>query len=281
MLKASVVAGVIMAGGRGRRANDPEKCLWPLCGIPLLFRVAGALAQVAEELIVLTTKNHTRIAKYAEAWGIKVVYTPGEGYERDVQFAVKFAPAFIASCDLANLKPGHLEALANNAVFTTAVTKGGYPGLSYLPTPDMEKWSVVELGDLYDVDTPEDFEKAERECPTAYPLNADPNLLKPHEEVLEFRKYEVVKPIAVDYKTGVILDGHHRYAFLKNFKAVPVLLFDYDVIETNIDKRVILQAAYSGRLLPPKTTWHTYRGRHISQIPTIDVPIAKLLKSQL
>ncbi|MEM1733954.1 MAG: NTP transferase domain-containing protein, partial [Pyrobaculum sp.] len=34
---------VILAGGGGTRINNPEKCLMPVWGVPILFRVVGAL----------------------------------------------------------------------------------------------------------------------------------------------------------------------------------------------------------------------------------------------
>jgi hypothetical protein len=83
------------------------------------------------------------------------------------------------------------------------------------------------------------IEEAERLCPAAYPLYVDPAALKPHEEVLEERSYAVVHPIAADYKTAVVLDGRHGLRLLRR-----------------------------AGLFQPKTTWHTYRGRHVSQIPT-------------
>ena len=274
----SVLTAVIMAGGRGRRAGDPEKCMWPLCGVPLLFRVAGALAQVAAKVVVLTTPAHRRVAKYAAEWGLEVVYTPGEGYEKDFLHAARLAPAVVAACDLANLSPGHVERLLAYETFATAVSQGGYPGLSYLPTPRLDRWADVDVGALFDVDTPEDLERAEEECPVAYPLYVPTSKLRPHEDVLEERPYQRVWPIAVDYKTGVILDGHHRFAFLKKLGVAPVLLFDYDVVDVNVDKRAVVEAAATGRLMPPKTTWHTYRRRHISQIPTVEVPVDYLTR---
>ncbi|KUO83738.1 MAG: cobalamin biosynthesis protein CobY, partial [Pyrobaculum sp. JCHS_4] len=260
-----MLTGVILAGGRGERFGDPEKCLAPVCGVPLLFRVAGALAQVVDKLYVATTPRHKRVAEAAARWGIDVIHTPGLGYEQDFARLAAYAPAVVTACDIADLTPSHVLKLTAEEVFATATSGGEYVGLSYLPTPDLSRWVDVEVGLLRDVDTRGDLEEAERLCPVAYPLYVDPAALKPHEEVLEERSYAVVHPIAVDYKTAVVLDGHHRLRFLLRVGLpAPVLLFDYDVVDVNVDKGEVVRRAYAGDLFPPKTTWHTYRGRHVS-----------------
>ncbi len=271
------LSAVIMAGGMGRRFGNPQKCLAPICGVPLLFRVAGALAQIADRIYVATTPRHGEVIKAAEKWGLQVIATPGLGYERDILHVVHLAPVVVAACDIANLAPPHVEALLGQKIFTTALSRGEPVGLSYIPNTDLERWTSVEVGRLVDVDTAEDLAEAEGLCPAAYPLYVDPEWLKPHEDVIEERVYEVVRPIAVDYRTGVILDGHHRHRFLKRARLpAPVLLFDYAVVDVNVDKGEVLDRAARGVVYPPKSTWHTYRGRHISEIPTVEVPVSEL-----
>jgi len=272
-----VITGIILAGGRGERFGDPEKCLAPVCGVPLLFRVAGALAQVVDKVYVATTPRHKRVAEAAARWGIDVIHTPGLGYEQDFARLAAYAPAVVAACDIADLTPSHVLKLMTAEVFATATSGGEYVGLSYLPTPDLSRWVDVEVGPLRDVDTRGDLAEAERLCPVAYPLYVDPAALKPHEEVLEERSYAEVHPIVVDYKTAVVLDGHHRLRFLlRAGLPAPVLLFDYDVVDVNVDKCEVVRRAYAGDLFPPKTTWHTYRGRHISQIPAAPAGVEEL-----
>jgi GTP:adenosylcobinamide-phosphate guanylyltransferase len=272
-----VITGIILAGGRGERFGDPEKCLAPVCGVPLLFRVAGALAQVVDKLYVATTPRHKRVAEAAARWGIDVIHTPGLGYEQDFARLAAYAPAVVTACDIADLTPSHVLKLTAAEVFATATSGGEYVGLSYLPTPDLSRWVEVEVGPLRDVDTRGDLEEAERLCPTAYPLYVDPAALKPHEEVLEERSYATVHPIAVDYKTAVVLDGHHRLRFLlRAGLPAPVLLLDYDMVDVNVDKGEVVRRAYAGDLFPPKTTWHTYRGRHVSEIPAAPAEVEEL-----
>ena len=111
-----------------------------------------------------------------------------------------------------------------------------------------------------------------------------------HEEIdlvhLEELKAEIIsdgylrKSLAVDYKTMVILDGHHRYNILKRLgcSRVPVSFFDYDspliVVEPGplglpVSKDIVREAGLKRRKLPPKSTYHmviTDSGRvHLSE----------------
>ncbi|PUA33000.1 MAG: hypothetical protein B9J98_02670 [Candidatus Terraquivivens tikiterensis] len=98
-----------------------------------------------------------------------------------------------------------------------------------------------------------------------------------HEEIdpvhLEELRAEIVsdgylkKSLAVDYKTMVILDGHHRYNILKGLgcSKVPVSFFDYDspliLVEPgplglSVSKDVVREAGLKRRKLPPKSSYH-------------------------
>ncbi len=127
-------------------------------------------------------------------------------------------------------------------------------------------------------------------------------VLKEHEEIrpeyLEQLKNEIQSdgilkmPIAVDKKTYIILDGHHRLHALKKIgcKRIPVILFDYQSPEIevipwregeNITKEMIIQTALAGRRMPPKTSKHMIiiKGelKHISILEKdIDIPLEEL-----
>ncbi len=126
--------------------------------------------------------------------------------------------------------------------------------------------------------------------------------LKEHEEIrpdyLEQLKNEILSdgilkmPIAVDKKTYIILDGHHRLHALKKIgcKKIPVILFDYqspniEVIpwreDEKITKEMIIQTALAGGRMPPKTSKHMIliKGelKHISILEKdINIPLEKL-----
>lgn len=73
-----------------------------------------------------------------------------------------------------------------------------------------------------------------------------------------------IPAIIVDYKTNVIIDGHHRLSVLKklNIKTIPVVYIDYD--DDNIivhptkttTKEEVRHAGVSGNFLEPKSTQH-------------------------
>jgi hypothetical protein len=126
--------------------------------------------------------------------------------------------------------------------------------------------------------------------------------LKEHEEIrpdyLEELKNEILSdgilkmPIAVDKKTYIILDGHHRLHALKKIgcKRIPVILFDYQSPEIEVlphregetvTKEMIIQTALKGRRMPPKTSKHMImiegELKHISILETvINVPLEEL-----
>ena len=126
--------------------------------------------------------------------------------------------------------------------------------------------------------------------------------LKEHEEIrpdyLEELKNEILSdgilkmPIAVDKKTYIILDGHHRLHVLKKIgcRKIPVIFFDYqspniEVIpwreDENITKEMIIETALAGKRMPPKTSKHMIliKGelKHISILEKeINIPLEKL-----
>ena len=89
------------------------------------------------------------------------------------------------------------------------------------------------------------------------------------------------KPIAVDINTDVILDGHHRIEALKllGCSTIPVLFVDYNSPKIGVkrayygeelSKQKVIDAAFKGELLPPKSTWHYFKNSnkidHISKL---------------
>lgn len=103
--------------------------------------------------------------------------------------------------------------------------------------------------------------------------------LKSHEEIrpelLEKLVQEIKtdgylrKPVLVEDRYFVILDGHHRFEALKKLgcKRVPCYVVDYfdeaiylttwpGAKHTNVKKQDVLKMAADGKLYPPKTTRH-------------------------
>jgi len=265
---------VVLAGGRGSRMGRPEKCLLPVGAVPLLLRVVAALIWAGfDEVLVATTRRHPGVAWLAKTWGLAVDYTEGLGYGPDLAYlAERYAPALFVSCDLANLTPSHVEPLLDRPHMVTAVAGGQYVGLTWVPSSDMSKWEEVEVPPLMNINTWHDYEKVEADPPPAYPLPVDPHTLKPHEDVLSAVAAGET-PIAVEAWTCTVLDGHHRLnKARKEGRPILALPVDYRAVEVNLPKMEVLARAAAGLLYPPKTTWHTYRGIHISQIATAQPP---------
>jgi hypothetical protein len=106
----------------------------------------------------------------------------------------------------------------------------------------------------------------------------------------------IKKAIAVDAKTGVVLDGVHRLDALKALGCarVPASLIDYsskDIVVYSKDrkslfpKELVIKAAIKGPKLPPKTTRHMVKEKdgtlvHISKLEQeISVPLATLMQT--
>lgn len=106
------------------------------------------------------------------------------------------------------------------------------------------------------------------------------NRLKPHEHIRPWHALTVLiriifskhftTPLLIDYRTGTILDGHHRYWSAKKIglKNIPCYCVDYlndkniavyprrkDIIVT---KKHIIGMAIAGKKFPYKTTRHEY-----------------------
>lgn len=123
--------------------------------------------------------------------------------------------------------------------------------------------------------------------------------LKAHERVDEMRlkalKDEIwfdgiiKKPIVVDEKTNVIIDGHHRVEALRliGCRKIPVCYVDYSCSRIGLEstakgveitKEKVLEAALNNNPFEPKSTWHYIKFpktvKHISCIQKrVDIPL--------
>ena len=93
------------------------------------------------------------------------------------------------------------------------------------------------------------------------------------------------RPLAVDYRTRIVLDGVHRLNFLKRceFECEKVPVYSMDFLSDQIvvfsadhtklmHKDDVIEAALSGKKLPPRTTWHMIRmaNGHLEHISVIE-----------
>lgn len=275
------ITGIILAGGKGSRFNDPNKCLRPVCGVPMILRVAAALQPYASRIVVATTKAHGPTAWLAELWGLEVLYMEGLGYERDFARLLGYAPAVVAACDLPFLAPNHIAELISRPLMTSVIGADGYVGLTWLPSSDTSSWSDLTASYLRDVDTKEDWLSfAECDEPT-YPLVVEAKTLLPHEDTeaaLDLGRK--VRPIVVDAWTCSVLDGHHRLkALLERGMPAPVVPMDYSRVDVTdgagreLSKLEVISAASRGVKLGVRTTRHHYNGVHVSKLKHVDVDI--------
>lgn len=100
------------------------------------------------------------------------------------------------------------------------------------------------------------------------------------------------RPIVVDEKTNVVLDGHHRIEALRllGCSKIPVCYVNYECEkigvkstykDLEITKPKVVEAALRGDPFPPKSTWHyitfSKRMKHISYIQKrVDIPLENL-----
>lgn len=102
-----------MCGGRGTRLGGAvEKPLVPVCGVPMVERVAGALRWSRVDAVhAAVSPNAPETAEYVREMGLSVIETPGEGYVADLTAALDSVgrPAVTVAADLPLLAPEHVD----------------------------------------------------------------------------------------------------------------------------------------------------------------------------
>jgi len=76
---------LIMAGGKGTRFGDAEKCMSAVNGIPVLENLLNQVSKIAKSITVSTTIRHVKTVELCISRGIQVVYTDGNDYVRDLR----------------------------------------------------------------------------------------------------------------------------------------------------------------------------------------------------
>ncbi len=86
------VTALIMAGGRGARMTlHEEKHLLKVGGKPMIEAVLEALrdSEEIDKIVVAVSKHTPETARFVERLPVEVLKTPGEGYVRDMEYAVR------------------------------------------------------------------------------------------------------------------------------------------------------------------------------------------------
>lgn len=75
---------LIMAGGKGTRFGDPEKCMWKINGKIILEDLIDSLATLSHFITVSTTSNHKKTIEFCRSKHISTIITEGKSYTDDL-----------------------------------------------------------------------------------------------------------------------------------------------------------------------------------------------------
>jgi molybdopterin-guanine dinucleotide biosynthesis protein A len=109
------VSGVILAGGKSRRMGGAPKALIPFDGTPLIQRIAGTLAAVLPDCLVVT--NTPELYAFLGRPMVADVFPDG-GSLGGIYSGLRAAPgdaALCVACDMPFLSPGLVGYLAGRA----------------------------------------------------------------------------------------------------------------------------------------------------------------------
>ncbi len=114
------ITALVMAGGKATRMEAAiEKPLLRVADKPMIHYVIDALnkAESVDRLIIAVTSATRQTAEAARALGVEVIETSGEGYEQDMQQAIKrlgLKDVVIVAADLPFLAPAIVDAAVRN-----------------------------------------------------------------------------------------------------------------------------------------------------------------------
>ena len=86
------VSALVMAGGRGSRmGGEIEKPLLKIAGKSMLQRVIEVLQSTksVDGIVIASTPRTRATTLEAKRLGVEVIITPGSGFEKDMQFAIR------------------------------------------------------------------------------------------------------------------------------------------------------------------------------------------------
>jgi GTP:adenosylcobinamide-phosphate guanylyltransferase len=77
-----------MAGGKGTRFGDPEKCMHGLKGKSILENLIDSLRTISDFITVSTTLKHQKTIELSRLKHISVIITEGENYTHDLWHSI-------------------------------------------------------------------------------------------------------------------------------------------------------------------------------------------------
>ncbi|MHB1471935.1 MAG: NTP transferase domain-containing protein [Thermoplasmataceae archaeon] len=75
---------LIMAGGKGTRFGDAEKCMSTVNGTTILGHLLNQISAISQTLTVSTTVRHLKTSEFCISRRIPVIYTAGDDYVEDL-----------------------------------------------------------------------------------------------------------------------------------------------------------------------------------------------------
>jgi GTP:adenosylcobinamide-phosphate guanylyltransferase len=163
-----------MAGGKGVRMHDPEKCMIRIGKFIIIANLVEILSHSGFEIVIATTSLHRKVCRFAEKNRMDIVYTAGSGYEKDLGEAVVSlgkVPVLVAPCDLITGDRGLFEEVweagtRSGAGVVTFTLNGDLSGISVMNRlPQMGipmDFETIDIrsGGSFNVNTPADLERA-------------------------------------------------------------------------------------------------------------------------
>ena len=173
------LVAVIMAGGRATRMGGVAKPMLPVCGEPMLVRVARVAMSVAQSIVVAASPFTANEVRSACSLGFidSCVVLSGSGYPEDVALVARLIPhrpLLVLPSDTPFLSASALRDFINkamrigNGLVTLETSKAGPIGVSLLLS-GFEPWRsiVVKHSPTWlNVNTWRDYVEAEKLCET-------------------------------------------------------------------------------------------------------------------
>ena len=165
---------IIMAGGKGTRMQDPEKCLIRIGKLSLIANLFEILSYSGFKIVIATTRLHRKVTQFAEENGIDTVYTSGSGYETDIGEAVAslarvsslVVPGDLMTADKNLFREVWEAGTRSGAGVVTFTLNGNFSGISVINRLPLfgipMDFETVDIrsGGSFNVNTPADLELA-------------------------------------------------------------------------------------------------------------------------
>ena len=130
------LTALVMAGGRATRMGTKvEKPLLQVSGKSMLQLVIEVLKQTSVDRIVVASSTHTPATSVqARRMGVEVLVTPGDGFEKDMRFAIRqlsLGDVLVVSADLPFITPDIVERAVQK------YRSSGKPALAVMAKPEV------------------------------------------------------------------------------------------------------------------------------------------------